>query len=31
MGHGSIITTAGYMHPVVEKATNPLDDLLGGK
>lgn len=29
MGHNSIETTAGYRHPVVEKATNPLDDLLG--
>lgn len=28
MGHNSIETTAGYRHPVVEKATNPLDDLL---
>jgi integron integrase len=30
MGHVSIETTAGYMHPVVEKASNPLDDLLAG-
>ena len=28
MGHNSIKTTAGYKHPLVEKATNPLDDLL---
>ena len=28
MGHVSIETTAGYLHPVVAKATNPLDDLL---
>jgi integrase len=28
MGHNSIQTTAGYRHPVVENATNPLDDLL---
>jgi integrase len=27
MGHVSIETTAGYRHPVVETATNPLDDL----
>lgn len=27
-GHLSIETTAGYRHPVVETATNPLDDLL---
>ncbi len=30
MGHISIETTAGYLHPVVNKATNPLDDLLKG-
>ena len=30
MGHVSLETTAGYRHPVVEKATNPLDDLLAG-
>jgi integrase len=29
MGHVSIETTAGYMHPVVETASNPLDDLAG--
>ena len=28
MGHVSIETTAGYLHPVVAKATNPLDDLI---
>lgn len=28
MGHNSIETTAGYRHPVVEKASNPLDDLM---
>jgi integrase len=28
MGHVSIETTAGYLHPVVAKASNPLDDLL---
>jgi len=28
MGHVSIETTAGYMHPLVSKATNPLDDML---
>ncbi|HWA25751.1 MAG TPA: tyrosine-type recombinase/integrase [Lacunisphaera sp.] len=31
MGHVSIETTAGYRHPVVDAATNPLDDLLGGR
>ena len=30
MGHVSIETTAGYLHPVVAKATNPLDDLIAG-
>jgi integron integrase len=29
MGHSSIETTAEYRHPVVESATNPLDDMLG--
>jgi integron integrase len=29
MGHVSIETTAGYRHPLVEAATNPLDDLVG--
>lgn len=28
MGHVSIETTAGYLHPVVAKASNPLEDLL---
>jgi integron integrase len=28
MGHASIVTTAGYLHPNIVKATNPLDDLL---
>lgn len=28
MGHNSIETTAGYRHPAIEKASNPLDDLL---
>jgi integrase len=28
MGHNSIETTAGYRHPVIASATNPLDDLL---
>lgn len=27
MGHVSIETTAGYRHPTVEAASNPLDDL----
>ena len=30
MGHNSIETTAGYLHPVVDRASNPLDDLLTG-
>jgi integron integrase len=30
MGHVSIETTAGYRHPAVSRASNPLDDLLGG-
>jgi len=29
MGHVSIETTSGYRHAVVDKATNPLDDLVG--
>lgn len=29
MGHVSIETTAGYRHPLVTPASNPLDDLLG--
>jgi integrase/recombinase XerD len=28
LGHSSIETTAGYIHPVVDRASNPLDDLL---
>lgn len=28
LGHSSIETTAGYRHPVIERATNPLDDLV---
>ena len=28
-GHSSIETTAGNLHPVIEKAINPLDDLVG--
>ncbi len=28
LGHSSIQTTAGYIHPVIDKASNPLDDLL---
>jgi integrase len=30
LGHSSLETTAGYLHPVVERAGNPLDDLLEG-
>ncbi len=30
IGHASILTTAGYLHPIAKKATNPLDDLLNG-
>ena len=29
LGHSSLETTAGYLHPVVEGASNPLDDLVG--
>jgi integrase len=29
LGHSSIETTAGYLHPVIDRASNPLDDLLG--
>jgi integrase len=29
LGHSSIETTAGYRHPVVDAASNPLDDLVG--
>jgi len=28
LGHSSIETTAGYRHPVIDNASNPLDDLL---
>jgi integrase len=28
LGHSSLETTAGYLHPVVDRASNPLDDLL---
>jgi integrase len=28
MGHVSIETTAGYRHPLVDAASNPLDDLV---
>lgn len=30
LGHSSLETTAGYLHPVVDRASNPLDDLLAG-
>jgi integron integrase len=29
LGHSSLETTAGYRHPVLDNAGNPLDDLLG--
>lgn len=29
MGHISIETTAGYRHALLDRASNPLDDLLG--
>lgn len=28
LGHSSIETTAGYLHPEVDRASNPLDDLI---
>ena len=28
LGHSSLETTAGYLHPVVDRASNPLDELL---
>jgi integrase len=30
MGHYRIETTSGYRHPEVNRATNPLDDLISG-
>jgi len=27
MGHSNIETTAGYLHPVINEASNPLDDM----
>jgi integrase len=27
LGHSSIATTAGYLHPEIDRASNPLDDL----
>ena len=29
LGHSHLETTAGYLHPDVDRAGNPLDDLLG--
>jgi site-specific recombinase XerC len=31
MGHSSIMTTSGYRHADVDHASNPLDDMAGGK
>jgi integrase len=31
LGHASLETTATYLHPVVDRAGNPLDDLLEGR
>jgi integrase len=28
LGHSSLETTAGYLHPAIDRAGNPLDDLL---
>jgi integrase len=28
LGHSSLETTAGYIHPAIDRASNPLDDLL---
>ena len=28
LGHSSLETTAGYLHPEIDRASNPLDDLL---
>lgn len=28
MGHSWVETTAGYLHPAIDRASNPLDDLL---
>jgi integrase len=30
LGHSSLETTATYLHPVIDRASNPLDDLLEG-
>jgi integrase len=29
LGHASLETTAGYLHPEIDRASNPLDDLVG--
>jgi hypothetical protein len=28
LGHSLLETTAGYLHPEIDRASNPLDDLL---
>ena len=28
LGHSSLTATAGYLHPEIDRASNPLDDLL---
>jgi hypothetical protein len=28
LGHSPVETTAGYRHPAIDSASNPLDDLL---
>jgi integron integrase len=31
LGHSSLETTAAYLHPTVDRASNPLDDMLGAR